>query len=209
MAAALLGLSAAGTALALPAGTVSVFNADGTPAGSTVCRFYFMFNPVAGGEDGAWELRNSSAVVVAAGDYHVTATEGDREPSVGSLSVPDGTYKLLWDDEATVDASRLELTVVVQCAATASPAPTGTPVVTAAPAPTGTATTGETPFQTVAAATNVAGGGVGGVVQQQPNTAAVGDAKPDTGGWLTILAFLAGVVGFVLVLTPRRGRLRR
>jgi hypothetical protein len=195
VAAALLGLAAAGTALGgSPSGTVSVFNADGTPAGATVCDFYVVFNPVTGGEHGAWKLRNSSQGVVEQGDYHITATESDREPDTGSFSVPNGTYKLLWDNEPTVDSSHSEITVVVACEAGGT----------------------ETPFQTLADFTDVPTSvptsrptGGGGPLITLPNTAAMNDASPDTGAWLGAVALITGLAGFVVVLAPRRRRQRR
>ena len=195
VAAALLGFVAAGTALAgTPTGTVSVFNADGTPAGATVCDFYVVFNPVAGGEDGTWRLRNASLGAVAEGDYHITATESDREPDTGTFSVPNGTYKFLWDSEPAIDSSHLEITIVVSCEA----------------GPT------ETPFQSVAEITDVPTtvptshptGGVGPLLTL-PNTAAMDDARPDTGAWLGAVALITGLAGFLVVLTPRRRRQQR
>jgi hypothetical protein len=115
LAAASLLMTAAGGAFAAVDAAVSVFNADGTPAGAKVCDFYFEFGPAPGGEDGSWELRAAGGTAVAQGSYSVTTADGDREPNTGSLTFPNGTYTLLWDDETPIDNSREELQIVVEC----------------------------------------------------------------------------------------------
>ena len=199
IAAASLFVAAAGTALAgTPDATVSVFNGDGTPAGATVCDFYLQFNPVAGGETGSWQLRDSSNAVVESGDYAVTATDADREPDSGVFSLANGTYQLRWDDETPIDSSRMELTIVVQCAAA-----TSTPEITLAPATDTPAPATDTPApsfgQSQGAETDVPG-------PTQPNTSAVDDSRPDSGSWIGFLSALAGALALIVGLTPRTRR---
>ena len=197
IAAASLLVAAAGSALAAsPDATVSVFNADGTPAGATVCEFYVEFNPVAGGEDGTWELWDDASNVVDDGSYSVTASTGDRVPDSGAWALANGTYTLAWDSEDQIDSSRSEAEIVVMCEA---------------PSQSVAAETDE-PSQSVAADTEKPSQDVEEETDAPtlPNTAAFGDqGRPDPSAWMGLIAALLGIGAFVLVLTPRRGTGRR
>jgi len=197
IAAAALLVAAAGSALAAsPSATVSVFNADGTPAGATVCEFYVEFNPLAGGEEGSWELRDDGGAVVDDGSYGVTASTGDRVPDSGSWSLANGTYTLAWDNEDHVDSSRSEAEIVVMCEE---------------PSQSVAAETDE-PSQSVAADTEKPRQSVAAETDRPtlPNTAAFDSGgRPDPGAWTGLIAALLGFAAFVLVLTPRRGTGRR
>jgi hypothetical protein len=212
IAAASLLMAATGVALASPDTTVSVFNADGTPAGATVCDFYFEFSSTSGGESGAWELRAGTATgaVVASGSYSVTDSTGDREPNTGTITFSNGTYVLLWDDEPIVDVSRGELQIVVECEEETQPPPA-----TDTPAPTF--------IQSVAADTDVPGTDVPGTdVPSQdvagdtdapertlPDTTGFGQpARPDPSAWTGLLIVMIGLASFILALTPK-GRIGR
>ena len=203
IAAAFLALAVAGTALAARA-SVSVFNADGTPAGATVCEFYFEFNPVPGGEAGSWALRDASDATVEQGAYAVTSTEGDRHPDTGSLSLPNGTYLLLWDDEDRIDNSKEELEIVVDCAAAETEAPSQSVL-----------SETDAPSQSVLSETDAPsfGQSVGGITEApnmtQPDTSAVQGAQPDAVGWSGVLLVLFGALAIVILLTPRRRPDRR
>jgi len=203
IAAAFLALAVAGTALAARA-SVSVFNADGTPAGATVCEFYFEFNPVPGGEAGSWALRDASDATVEQGAYAVTSTEGDRHPDTGSLSLPNGTYLLLWDDEDRIDNSNEELEIVVDCAAAETEAPSQSVL-----------SETDAPSQSVLSETDAPsfGQSVAGIteapIMTQPDTSAVQGAQPDAVGWSGVLLVLFGALAIVILLTPRRRPDRR
>ena len=186
IAAASLLMSAAGVALAEPESAVAVFNADGTPAGATVCEFYFEFGATPGGETGSWELGDGGGTAVASGSYSVTASTGHREPASGSMTLPNGTYTLLWDDEAVIDRSNEELQLVVECAA-ATLVPTQSVAVET-----------DAPSQIVAGDTD-------GPQRTLPDTTSLDQpARPDPGAWVSLLAVLLGLAAFVLVLTPSR-----
>ncbi len=197
VAAASLLLMAAGSALADAKSTVSVFNEDGTPAGSSVCGFFFEFSAVAGDESGAWELRDASGAAVEAGSYSVTASSGDRVPDDGSLSLANGTYTLLWDDEDRIDNSNSELDIVVECeASTATP---GAPA-TMMPTPTFNAS--------VAAETEFVASAAPNVTQPATNTLD-GSSSPDQAAWTVALLAILGLTGLLLALTPRTRSGRR
>ena len=196
IAAASLLVSAAGVALADPASTVSVYNADGTPAGATVCEFYFEFNPAPGGESGAWELRDADSTAVESGMYEVTAATGDRQPDAGSFSLPDGTYTVLWDDEPVIDRSNEELDIVVECE-DETPAPPTPTFIQSVAADT------DAPSQDVADDTDAP-------ERTLPDTTSFDQpARPDAGAWTGLLLLIAGLAAFVLALTPKRGTHRR
>ena len=191
IAAASLLLTAAGVVLAEPASTVSVFNADGTPAGATVCEFYFEFSSAPGGESGSWELRDDGGAAVASGSYSVTASTGQREPATGSMTFPDGTYTLLWDDEDVIDRSNEELQIVVVCEEPQTPAPTPFQSVEGE-------TDAPTPFQSVEGETDAP-------ARTLPDTTIDQAARPDTSAWTSLLAVILGLAAFAYVLSPKRG----
>jgi hypothetical protein len=111
----------------------------------TVCEWWMEFQPLPGGEWGSWELWQGDTKIDD-DPYEVgePGSAADREPTFTNFTLPEGRYLLIWDDEAPVDSSRQELTVVVDCpdaptpAPTDTPAPTGTVAPTDTPAPTGT-----------------------------------------------------------------------
>jgi hypothetical protein len=199
IAAASLLLTAAGVALAEAESTVAVFNADGTPAGATVCEFYFEFSAAPGGESGSWELRDGGGTAVASGSYSVTTSTADREPNTGSLTFPNGTYTLVWDDETPIDNSNEQLQVMVECAdETEPPTPGPTPVQSVEDE-----TDAPTPFQSVEGDTDAPD-------RTQPDTTGVKQVgSPDSGALTGLLAVILGLAAFVYVLTPKRGMGRR
>jgi hypothetical protein len=171
---------------------VAVFNADGTPAGATVCDFYVEFSAVEGGESGDWELRDSGGAVVEHGTYSVTGSAVDRVPDTGTFSLPNGTYKLVWDNESPIDTSKMTLDIVVECAA-----PTATPTATPTEAPTFS--------EDVSGATDVPPR-----LPTLPNTTTVGQSSgPDQGAWTGVIVAMLALAGLVLVLTPRSRSSRR
>jgi hypothetical protein len=187
IAAASLLVGAAGSALAAePSATVTVFNADGTPAGATVCKFYVEFSTVPGGEDGTWEVWDDGGNVVDSGSYSVTGSTGDRAPATGTWDIPNGTYTLAWDSEDHIDSSRSEAEVVVSC---------------------------EVPSQSVAIETDVPSQSVAAETDPghtQPDTTSLdSQGRPDPGAWTGLIAAILGLGAFLLVLTPRRGTGRR
>ena len=192
-------LTAAGVALAEPESDVAVFNADGTPAGATVCEFYFEFGATPGGESGSWELRDGSGTAVASGSYSVTASTDDREPDAGSLTFPNGTYTFVWDDEAPIDNSNEQLPVVVECAAaTEPPTPAPTPFQSVEGE-----TDAPTPFQSLEGETDAP-------QRTLPDTTGLDQpARPDPGAWMGLLAVITGLATFIYVLTPKRSTGRR
>jgi hypothetical protein len=164
-----------------PVTDATVYNADGTPAGATVCQFYLVFSPVAGGETGSWALRDAAGVRVDTGAYAVTDTESDRVPDTGTFTVPNGTYELRWDSETPIDESRKQLPIVVACAAETAP------IITEAPS-----------FgQSLGAETDVPN-------ETLPDTTATPGSGPDGFAWMTLLPLLAGLLALIMVLTPRR-----
>ena len=199
LAAASLLVTAAGSALAAePSATVSVFNGDGTPAGATVCEFYVEFSPVAGGEEGSWELWDDGANVVDQGSYSVTDSMGDRVPDSGTWALDNGTYTLAWDNEDAVDNSRSEIDITVECAAPSQSVAVET----------------EMPSQSVAAETDVPSQSVAADTEAPartlPDTTALDQpARPDPSGWTGLIAAILGLGAFILVLTPRRSTGRR
>jgi hypothetical protein len=198
IAAASLLVAAAGSALAAsPSATVAVFNADGTAAGATVCRFYVEFSTVAGGEEGTWELWDDGANVVDSGSYSVTGSTGDREPDAGTFDLPNGTYTLAWDSEDHIDNSRSEAEIVVSCEAPSQSVAIET----------------EVPSQSVGAETDVPSQSVAAETEPQhtlPDTTALdSQGRPDPGAWTGLIAAILGLGAFILVLTPRRGTGRR
>jgi hypothetical protein len=198
IAAASLLLAAAGGALAAsPSATVAVFNADGTPAGATVCKFYVEFSAVPGGEDGTWEVWDDAGNVVDSGTYSVTASTVDRAPATGTWDIPNGTYTLAWDSEDHIDSSRSEAEVVVSCEVPSQSVAIETDVPSQS-----VAIETDVPSQSVAAETDVQ--------HTQPDTTAVdSQARPDAGAWTGLIAAILGLGAFLLVLTPRRGTGRR
>ena len=202
IAAASLLMSAAGVALAEPESAVALFNADGTPAGATVCDFYFEFGTAPGGETGSWELRDSGGTAVASGSYSVTASTGHREPASGSMTLPNGTYTLLWDDEGVIDRSNEELQIVVECVDDTPVPSQSVAIETDAPSQSVAIET-DVPSQSVAADTDVP-------QRTLPDTTSLDQpARPDPGAWVSLLAVLLGLGAFVLVLTPSRRPGRR
>jgi hypothetical protein len=194
-------LAIAGTALAgTPDVTVSVYNEDGTPADGSVCDFFFEFNELAGGETGAWSLRDSSFAVVAHGAYAVTDTAGDRKPATGAFSLADGTYRLLWDDETPIDSSHRELQIVVSCGSNQTAAPTGTPQQSLAGQ---TSVASEIPSQNV-------GGFTSRPQVTLPSTTTDAPGTANTIPWAgLLLPAVAAVLALIVLGTPRRGARRR
>jgi hypothetical protein len=75
-----------------------------------------------------------------------------RQPADGWVSLPDGRYNLILDDEFPVDRSAIVRAFTVSCPAEATPTPTPMPTETTAPTPTPTPAPTETAVPTETAA---------------------------------------------------------
>jgi hypothetical protein len=153
------------------------------------------------------------------GETVLTSTDGPtddagrlRQPRDGWVTLPDGRYNLLVDDETPVDKSFLREPFTVDCEADAGPAPNEEPAPTEAtteePVPTEAPDSGVLPTQGVATETP---GGQGAVLPAQdmaeptlPPTDTTGAAPAGTSPALPILALLALVALGILALTPAR-----
>jgi hypothetical protein len=143
-----------GTVAVIDASTDSENIVNGEPQ---VCEFYFQFDlneqaDVVGWVVKTWASSPLTGTTVLQEQGGPTGADGKlRQPDSGSLSLPDGRYNVVWDDESPVDGSNEHQSFVVSCPAAATPTPTPT-AGGATPTPTPTAT--------------AAGGG--GVATQKP-----------------------------------------
>ena len=192
-------------------GTVTIFDAD---AGAEVvvdgqphvCNFYFEFDfgitaDVVGWKVKQWNAAPLDGATVLKGQGGPTDADGKlRVPATGSLTVPDGRYNVVWDDEYPPDGSNGARSFVVDCKAapTESAAPTATP--TATPTETGT---------------DLGVGGVvanaGGITPPPTDTSAgIAANHADNGGLVAILiAALAVLTGSTLLAPARLVRRKR
>jgi hypothetical protein len=184
-------------------GTVAVIDAatgtenivNGEPQ---VCDFYFEFDlnetsDVVGWVVKTWNSTPLSGTTVLSGNGGPTDANGKlRQPDSGSLSLPDGRYNVVWDDETPVDGSNGHQSFTVSCES-ARPTPTPTPtgvVLPASGSPRSTPT-----------------GGVEAAVGTPKTTLPPTDTATATSGgssavWL--IAAAMGLFGFVLLsFAPR------
>jgi hypothetical protein len=102
---------------------------DGEPH---VCDFFFRFDlneqsSVVGWNVRTWNPEPLDGSLVLKGKGGPTNAAGQlRQPVSGSLSVPDGHYNVVWDDEDPVDASNGAESFVVDCSTAIAPTPTPT-----------------------------------------------------------------------------------
>jgi hypothetical protein len=186
-------------------GTVTIVDADagvevvkgGEPH---VCTFWFEFDlgiqaDVVGWKVKEWNAAPLDGLTVLKGQGGPTDADGKlRVPDSGSLSVPNGRYNVVWDDEYPPDGSNGARSFVVDCQA-AQPTPTPTPTPTpATPTPTGSDE----------GIGGTAGGG-GGITAPPTDTAPAVAARDNDLGTLAAAAtlILAVVIG-ALALIPRR-----
>lgn len=94
-----------------------------------------------------WAESAFDGTTVLSGDDGPTTADGQlRQPRDGWVTLPDGVYNLLVDDEVPVDKSYLRQKFTVDCEDEATPAPTATAAPTVAP--TATAAPTEAPTAT-------------------------------------------------------------
>jgi hypothetical protein len=197
-----------GTVAVIDASTDSQNIVDGEPQ---VCDFYFEFDLNETSNVVAWEVKTwnatpSAGTTVLSDKGGPTDADGKlRQPDSGSLSLQDGRYNVIWDDEDPIDDSNGHQSFTVACeSATPTPTPTVAPATpTPTPTPTGvvlpaTGTPKPTPAGAVEAATGTA------QPTLPPTDASVSrSAGSATGIWL--VAAGVGLLSFVLLtLLPSR-----
>jgi hypothetical protein len=191
-----LAMIGTGSAAAGWLGSVAIVDADagaevivdGQPQ---VCEFWFEFDLPEAVDVVGWEIREwadspAEGTLVLEGQGGPTDADGLlRQPESGTLTLPDGRYNVLWDDEP-VDASFVSRSFVVDCGEEAPVATESTP-----PAPTdeGTGGTQPTPSGQDLAA--------GGAAITAPPTDIVTNA--DGGSDNGLLAVLVSVVAAVVL----------
>ena len=116
-----------GTTLVIDAATGQENIVNGEPE---VCDFFFQFDLNVAPDILSWEVRDSSGAAVLKGSGKPDADGKLRQPDSGSLALPNGEYKLVFDDEPVVDSSHGIVHFKVNC--TESGGATATP--TEAPA---------------------------------------------------------------------------
>jgi hypothetical protein len=134
-----IGIFAAGHASAGFFGDVAVIDADTGQETSVdgeprVCGFWLEFDFDRTVDVVTWEIKEWSAspldgATVLQGNGGPTDADGKlRQPDSGSLTLPDGHYSIVWDDEAGVDESFGLQSFVVDCdeSTGTQPTPTGT-----------------------------------------------------------------------------------
>jgi hypothetical protein len=120
-----------GTTLVIDPATGQQTIVNGEPE---VCDFFFQFDLNIAPDILSWEVRDSSGAAVLKGSGTPDADGKLRQPDSGSLSLPNGEYKLVFDDEPVVDSSHGIVHFRVNCAGSgATPTPTEAP---AQPTPT-------------------------------------------------------------------------
>ena len=227
----------AGASAAPPPGTITILDrdrgsdvlVDGEPV---VCAFAVELDfevdapvPVVGWVIKVWASTAFDGATVLSGSDGPTDADGRlRQPRDGWLTLPDGRYNLLVDDETPVDRSYARQPFTVDCEADATPTPTATatptPTATATPTPTPVPTGGTAPTPTPTATGEVlptqgvatptpAGPGAGLPAEGDgqptlPPTDAMGEDGGDASQgaylpWILLLVSLG-----VLVLTPGR-----
>jgi hypothetical protein len=198
-----------GTVAVIDAATGSENIVGGEPQ---VCDFYFAFDlneqaDVLGWVVKTWNATPLAGTTVLSGKDGPTDADGQlRQPDSGSLSLPDGRYNVIWDDESPVDSSNGHQSFTVSCEAS-TPTPTPTPTATAAPTEAPTATPTATPTGGVLPATGAPTGTPAGGVEAATGSARVTLPPTDTdpssaGGDATAIMLMVaglGLLGFALM----------
>lgn len=199
-------------------GTAAVIDADtgqqtivgGQPQ---VCKFYFEIDMNVSADIVGWKVKEWNAApfdgtTVLKGQGGPTDADGKlRVPDSGSMTLPNGRYNFIWDDEYPPDGSAGVQSFVVDCEPKATPTPTPTPTPptptpTATPTPTEEATGGTEPTGSVL---DLSAAGGGGITPPPTDTASPASSHDNDFGTLAavVIAALAVVVG-ALALMPRR-----
>ena len=193
-----------GTVAVIDASTNSETIVNGEPQ---VCDFYFVFDlnvqaDVVGWVVKTWNATPLAGSTVLSGKGGPTDADGKlRQPDSGSLSLPDGRYNVIWDDESPVDSSNGHQSFTVSCEAPTQ-APTATPTQAPTQAPTAT------PTGAVLPATGAPSGTPGGGVEAATGAARVTLPPTDAGrpssthgdatsSWLIVAGM--GLLGFALM----------
>ncbi|HEY0444093.1 MAG TPA: hypothetical protein VGC90_07720 [Candidatus Limnocylindrales bacterium] len=122
-----------------------------------VCTFHIHFFFADKHQAGSWKIEKwapgPKGAIVLTGAYDTGNDGEDRQPEVGSYSLPDGHYKLFWNGDT--DKHDKMKVFWVKCTSpkptptpTPSPTPTPTPTPTPSPTPTPTPTPVPTPTPT-------------------------------------------------------------
>jgi hypothetical protein len=167
-----------------------------------VCNFWFEFDlgiqaDVVGWKVKQWNAAPLDGTTVLKGQGGPTDADGKlRVPDSGSLSVPNGRYNVVWDDEYPPDGSNGARSFVVDCEA-AQPTPTPTPTAT----PTDQGTGGTQPTGSVLDL----GAGGGGITPPPTDAApAVAPQDNDLGTLAAAATLILAVLVGALTLIPRR-----
>jgi hypothetical protein len=194
-------------------GTVAVVDADsgqqnivgGQPR---VCSFYFEFDMNVSADVLGWKVKEWNAapfdgLTVLKGQGGPTDAAGKlRVPDSGSLTLPNGRYNVIWDDEYPPDGSAGVQSFVVDCQPKATPTPTPTPTsMEATPSPTEEAIGGTQPTGSVL---DLAAAGGGGITAPPTDTTAPAVSRDNDLGALVaaVVIMLATLVGALAVM-PR------
>ncbi len=178
-------------------GSVAVIDAD---AGSEVmvdgqpqvCSFWLEFDLNFAADVVGWEIREWSesppdGALVLDGQGGPTDADGRlRQPVSGALTLPEGRYNVLWDDEP-VDASFDSRSFVVDCPEAVPPTPSES--ASASPSDEGTGGTQPTPSDEDLAA----GGGGAAITPPPTDTVAATEGSADVGVVALILSILAAL----------------
>jgi hypothetical protein len=201
-----------GPALAAPTGVTVVIHEGDTetqPSGA-VCTFHFHFISDLD-KAGGWEIRAGArnGPAVMDGLFDTTGVGADRVPDSGTLSLPDGHYVMVWDDESPIDKSFDRLPFDVACEAPTQPGGSEAPIASGG---------SEAPISSGGSEAPIASGGeeptgsVLGVIGTPPPT------PPETDTTLTSrtksdlrvpLGFLALIAAAALIVSGRRKPARR
>jgi hypothetical protein len=132
-------LALTGTAHAQPAGnngTVKI-HSDSTDSEPTirnephVATFHLHFQFADPSQAGGWEVRTwapgDSGDVVLAGRYDTAGDGADRQPAVGTFTLPDGHYKLFWTGRTEDNVKHKTFWVENVAAPTAVTSPSASP----------------------------------------------------------------------------------
>ncbi|MFL5750709.1 MAG: hypothetical protein ACJ767_08875 [Chloroflexota bacterium] len=185
-------------------GTVAIIDADSgqemvVDGQAHVCNFFFEFDlgiqaDVVGWKVKEWNAAPLDGTTVLKGQGGPTDADGKlRVPDSGSLTVPNGNYNIVWDDEYPPDGSNGVRSFVVDCAAEE-------PAEEPPPPPTDNGTdlgVGGTAGGDAAAA--------GNITPPPTDTGTVASASAaDNSGLIAAIVALTTVVGGVFLTSLRR-----
>jgi len=179
-------------------GTVAIIDADSgqemvVDGEAHVCNFYFVFDlgitaDVVGWKVKEWNAAPLDGTTVLKGQGGPTDADGKlRVPDSGSLTVPNGRYNVVWDDEYPPDGSNGARSFVVACAAAETEPP--------APKPTDTGTD---------LGVGGVGGAVAGITAPPTDTGGVVASAIDNSGLVAALVAILAVVAGVFLTSSRR-----